>query len=72
MPRNHAENRDRETANDIRKLITVKCPGENVKIPIRWYNLDHGSKKISECLNCKVLSQEKCGKIAKELNLNDA
>ena len=44
------EDRDRETANDIRKVITEKCPGEKVKIPIRWYNLNHGSKKISECM----------------------
>ena len=66
------EDRDRETANDIRKVITEKCPGENVKIPIRWYNLDHRSKNISECLNRKVLSREEYGKIAKELNIDDA
>ena len=65
------EDRDRKTADDIRKVITDECPGEKVNIPIRWHSLDHQSRKISERLNRKVLSREEYGKIAKELNIND-
>ena len=65
------EERDRKTANAIRKVITEKCPGEEVNIPIRWHNLDHQSRKISDRLNRQVLSQEEYWKIAKELNIDD-
>ena len=65
------EDRDRKTAEDIRKVITEECPGEEVKIPIRWHNLDHQSRKISDHLNRKVLSREEYGKIAKELNIDE-
>ena len=65
------DDRDRKTANDIRKVITEKCPGEKVKIPIRWYNLDHQSRRISDHLNRKVLSRQEYGKIAKELNIDE-
>ena len=65
------EERDRKTANAIRKVITEKCPGEEVNIPIRWHNLDHQSRKISDHLSRKVLSQEEYWKIAKELNIDD-
>ena len=65
------EDRDRKTANDIRKVITEKCPGEKVRIPIRWHNLDHQSRRFSDCLNRKVLSREEYGKIANELNIDE-
>ena len=65
------EDRDRNTANQIRKVITEECPGKKVSIPIRWYNLDHQSRKLSDRLNLKVLSREEYGKIAKELDIDD-
>ena len=65
------EDRDRKTADEIRREITEKCCGERVKIPIRWYNLDHQSRRISDHLNRKVLSREEYGKIAKELDIDD-
>ena len=65
------EKKDRETANQIQKLITEQCPGEKVKIPLRWHNLDHQSRKISDHLNRKVLTREEYGKIAKKLNIDD-
>ena len=44
------ESKDRDTANTIRKKITEVCSGEKekVKIPLRWHNLDHQSRRISE------------------------
>ena len=72
MNANKPEDRDRNTANQIRKVITEECPGEKVNIPIRWYNLDHQSRRISDRLNCKVLSRKEYGKIAKELDIDDA
>ena len=65
------EDRDRNAANQIRKVITEECPGEKVNIPIRWYNLDHQSRRISDCLNREVLSREEYGKIAKELDIDE-
>ena len=65
------EDRDRNTANQIRKVITEECPGMKVNIPIRWYNLDHQSRRFSDHLNRKVLSREEYGKIAKELDIDD-
>ena len=65
------EDRDRNTANQIRKVITEECPGEKVGIPIRWYNLDHQSRRFSDHLNRKVLSREEYGKVAKELDIDD-
>ena len=67
------EERDRDIANKIRKVITEKCPGKDVKIPLRWHRLDDLSRKISERLNRKVqvLSREEYGKIARELNIDD-
>ena len=71
MNAKNPEDRDRKTADDIRKVITKECQGEKVKVPIRWHNLDHQSRRISDGLNRKVLSREEYGKIAKELNIND-
>ena len=65
------EDRDRNTANQIRKVITEKCPCEKVNIPIRWYNLDHQSRRFSNHLNRKVLSRDEYGKIAEKLNINE-
>ena len=65
------EDRDRNTANEIRKVITEECPGEKVSIPIRWYNLDHQSRRFSDHLKRKVLSREEYGKIANELDIDD-
>ena len=65
------EERDKEVADDIRKVITEKFPGEEVKIPFRWYGLDHQSRRISERLNRTVLSREEYGKIANDLNINN-
>ena len=65
------EDRDRNTANEIRKVITEECPGEKVSIPIRWYNLDHQSRRFSDHLNRKVLSREEYGKIAEEVDIDD-
>ena len=42
-----------------------------MNIPIRWYNLDHQSRRISNHLNRKVLSREEYGKIAMELDIDD-
>ena len=66
------EESDKKTAEDIRKLITEKCLGEEEEIPIRWYFLDHRSRKISGGLNrkSKVLSREEYGKIANVLNID--
>ena len=71
MNAKNPEDRDRKTADEIRREITEKCPWEKVTIPIRWYNLDHQSRRISDHLNCKVLSREEYGKIAQELNIGD-
>ena len=65
------EGRDRETANAIRELITKQCLGEEANIPIRWHNLNHQSRRISDCLNRKVLSRDEYGKIAKSLNIDN-
>jgi len=65
------EERDREVADDIRKVITEKFPGEKVKLPFRWYGLDHQSRRISERLNRKVLSREEYGEIANNLNIDN-
>ena len=65
------KDRDRKTANDIREVITEKCPGKKVSIPIRWHNLDHQSRRFSDRLNRKVLSREEYGKIANELNIDE-
>ena len=42
-----------------------------MSIPIRWYNLDHQSRRFSDRLNRKVLSRDEYGKIAKELDIDD-
>ena len=54
------EERDRDIANTIQMVITEKCPGKDVKIPLRWHRLDDLSRKISERQNrkVKVLSRE--------------
>ena len=65
------EERDRHTANEIRRVITEECPGKEMKIPLRWHRLDHLSRKISDCLKRKVLSREEYGKIAKSLNIDN-
>ena len=64
------EDRDRETANQIRKVVTEGCPWDKVNIPIRWYDLDHQSRMIANHLNREVLSREEYGKIAKELDID--
>ena len=70
MNAKNPKDRDRKTADEIRKVIEENCPREEVDIPIRWYNLDHQSRRISDRLNRKVLSREEYGKIAKELHIN--
>ena len=65
------EKEDRETANVIRERVTQQCPGEEVKVPMRWYILDHRSKKISRDLNRKVLSREEYGRIAESLDIDE-
>ena len=64
------EERDRQTANAIRRRITEKCLGTKEKIPIRWYFLDHRSRMISEGLERKVLSREEYQRIAESLYID--
>jgi len=71
MNAKNPEDRDRKTADEIRREITEKCCGERVKIPIRWYNLDHQSRRISNHLKRKVLSREEYRKIAEELYIDE-
>ena len=64
------EKRDKETANVIRERITQQCPGEEVKVPIRWHQLDHRSRKMSHDLNRNVLTRVEYGRIAESLDID--
>ena len=73
MNAKHPEGRDRDTANEIRRVITEECPGREMKIPLRWHRLDHLSRKIPDDLGrkVKVLSRDEYGKIARKLSIDD-
>ena len=67
------EERDRHTANEIRRVITEECLGTKMNIPLRWHRLDHLSRKISDGLKRKVqvLGRDEYGKIAESLNIDN-
>ena len=67
------EEKDKQTAKAIQKVITEKCLMVKEEIPIRWYFLDHRARKISDDLKrkVKVLSRKEYGRIAESLNIDN-
>ena len=65
------EERDRECAEAVRRILCKKDERRCVKMPLRWHALEQALQKMSQDRGRKVLSKQECLEIAKSLHIDD-
>ena len=59
-----------EIAEEIRKIIMLKCAAEPDDIPLRWYCLELKLQEIAQALGRDVMSKEECFAVALRLHFD--
>ena len=63
-------NEEWEIAEEIRKIVMLKCAAEPDDIPLRWYCLELKLQEIAQALGRAVMSKEECFAVALRLHFD--